>query len=260
MLETTLIVTLIGLSLGSFVNVCAYRVPRQMSLVGTSFCPSCKRPLQWYQLIPLVGFFISRMRCASCGGRISLHYPILEAAMGMIGVGLFVKYGPTWDFLAAGTFITIMLLVAVIDWRHLVIPNDVVVTGLICGISLILFSETQGLLESIIASLLAIEVLLSVLLIGNLVLRKECMGMGDVKLAGVIGLFVGFQGFLVSLWLAAIVALLYASIRSSKNRTSRSHFSLSSEPLPFGSFLALVSSGVLVWRSEIEALITGWLL
>jgi leader peptidase (prepilin peptidase)/N-methyltransferase len=250
-----LIVSLLGLSLGSFINACAYRIPRGISVVSPrSFCPGCQTTLRWHEIIPVVSFLVERARCRNCSSRISLIYPVGEILTGALVLLLFLKHGVSLEFVTSTTFALLMVLVAVIDWRHLIIPNKIVVSGLILGLLLkTLPLNTGELVESAVASLVAGAVTLSVLLLGNWIFRKETMGMGDVKLCFLIGFYLGLQGFLVSLWLAAFSGAIFGTARIIVGK-----FSVENR-IPFGSLLAGASILYLLLQIFFQRWIDLWL-
>jgi leader peptidase (prepilin peptidase)/N-methyltransferase len=176
-----------------------------------------------------------------------------------------------------------MSAVAAIDWQYLMIPNKLMVGGLIIGFALKVFSigpdiqrlpftPWTSLFTAMVCLLLAFCSMLLLLLVGNWLFKKPSLGMGDVKLAALVGFFLGFQNFLIALWLAAIVGCFYAiffksnrkpllNLRSEmENRKSKmDHASNAGPLLPFGSFLAVSSSFVLLFSEPINALLGSWL-
>ena len=254
MLELIFISSLLGLSLGSFINVCAYRVPRKISVLSLrSFCPSCNHSLAWYELIPVVGYVIIRGRCRYCKERISSSYPLIEIISAGIIVALLLKYSLTLEFALSSIFCLLMLLIAIIDWKHLIIPNQIVIAGFIIGLALKVLISNQIFVNAIISSVGSLVVVTIILLLSNLFFKKETMGWGDVKLAGVIGLFLGIQNFLIVVWLAALGGSVYGIWLMRKQVKQRE------SKLPFGSFLAIAACVVLYFQETISELMQTWL-
>jgi leader peptidase (prepilin peptidase)/N-methyltransferase len=250
-----LIISLLGLSLGSFVTACAYRIPRQISVVSPrSFCPECRATLRWYDIIPLLGFVINRGRCRECGARISLLDLMAEFCMAGLAVILFLQYGLTLDFACFLSFSLIMVLIAVIDWQHLIIPNKIIVAGFIVGFIIRIVSLDLAVLkQGILTSLVAAAVTFSILIAGNLFFRKETMGMGDVKLSGLIGFYVGLPGFLISFWIAVVAGAIFGLGRIwLKRRTVDTK-------IPFGAFLAVSSLAYVLLQDVFNRWIESWL-
>jgi len=251
------------MSLGSFVNSCAYRLPRRIPLIAPrSFCPNCHTQLRWLHLIPVLSFVALRGRCRDCRAAISIMYPGMELLVGSVAVILFMRYGLSFTFLATAVFFLLMLLVALVDWNHLMIPNEVIVAGLLAGLLLKALSGYRDIPPALLASLLSLLTLFSVLVLGSYLFKKEVMGMGDVKLAAVIGLFVGFQGFLVSLWIASVVGSIYggvAYLTKTKRTTQSSNCDIAEvQKIPFGSFLSLASFTVFLFQEQIQGVLDLW--
>jgi leader peptidase (prepilin peptidase)/N-methyltransferase len=189
-------------------------------------------------------------------------YPGMELLVGSVAVILFMRYGLSFTFLATAVFFLLMLLVALVDWNHLMIPNEVIVAGLLAGLLLKALSGYRDIPPALLASLLSLLTLFSVLVLGSYLFKKEVMGMGDVKLAAVIGLFVGFQGFLVSLWIASVVGSIYggvAYLTKTKRTTQSSNCDIAEvQKIPFGSFLSLASFTVFLFQEQIQGVLDLW--
>ncbi len=267
------IIALLGLSLGSFINSCAYRLPRRISLVTPrSFCPECQAQLRWFELIPVLSYIGLRGKCGHCHSKISLIYPVLEILVVAMTVLLFLIHGVTWTFLTSCIFFLLVLVVGVIDWKHQVIPNAVVVTGLISGLLLRILPAEGRVTSALLGSAICFGSMLSIRLLGTFVFRKDVMGMGDVKLAGVIGLFVGIQDFFVSLWLASVLGTtcwMVARIVKSRGITRSPsdqitglpyHQLIQSTRLPFGTFLSCSSFAVCLLQPDIDLFLNSWLI
>ena len=183
-----------GAAFGSFANVCIYRIPRNLSVVAPrSFCPHCGRTLSWYELIPVLSFLILRGRCRTCRGPISVRYPLVELAVAIVGLWLLTKDGPTLDALVKLLIFVLLLIIAVIDWNTLTIPNGLIIAGLVLGALSSCLSSIHVLMNAALSAVLASGFTLIVRMMGNFTFKKETMGLGDVKLAGLIGLFIGFE-------------------------------------------------------------------
>jgi len=249
-----LVVFMLGLSIGSFVNACVYRIPRGVSVITPrSFCPSCKATLRWYELVPILSYLFLGRKCRSCGTAISVCYLILEFTSGVIFLSLLNIYGMTTDLITASAFSTLLLIVFLIDGEALLIPNGVVIIGIVIGVLLNLCFSFDHLLSSVGSALFASLLMFLIRLGGNVLFRKETMGMGDVKVSALIGLFIGMQDFLLAVWAAAIAGCLYWLIR---------HFIMHSPKdirLPFGSFLALSSFVVFLFSDKINEVLLWWL-
>ena len=295
-------VSVLGLSLGSFVNLCVFRIPRGLSILRpASFCPSCRRSLRWRELVPVLSFVVSGGRCRSCSAVISLRYPYTELLVAAIAVVFYLVEGASARYLYNLTFVILMALIAFIDWQHLIIPNAIVAVGVVLGLVLILTFHPTAAFSHFVSSIGGFCAALSILLLGSWLFKKPVMGFGDVKLSGLIALFLGFEDYLVSLWLAAVLGSILGVtlklVHSWKNMTELDahparregfpirYVSRNISPimdkgairdrwegkgeilrnllpelkLPFGSFLSLTSSIVLVFSETIDHLLSSWL-
>jgi leader peptidase (prepilin peptidase)/N-methyltransferase len=223
----------LGLLVGSFLNVCIYRLPRRESLNWPgSHCTSCDRPLSWYENIPLVSWLVLRGRCRTCHTPISPVYPIVEALTGLVFLTAFELYALTPLLAVRLLFACAMIVLFVIDLQHRILPNVITVPGVVVGFAVSLWLP-PGWLSSSLGLLLGGGVLF---LIGEVYYRTrgvEGMGMGDVKMLAMIGAFLGWPLMLLTLILAtfsgAIVGL--AMIVSGRGGAKAA--------LPFGTFLAV---------------------
>src|SRR5256886_4243000 len=140
---------LLGLCLGSFLNVCIVRLPNDQSLLSpSSACPHCKHPIAWRDNIPVASWLLLKGRCRHCGVPISRQYPVVEAAVGPIWIAGVLAYGVSVQALTAGLFGTLLLGIAVTDARHYLIPDEYTWGGLVIGLALSLSTGVPGLLQA----------------------------------------------------------------------------------------------------------------
>jgi leader peptidase (prepilin peptidase)/N-methyltransferase len=235
----------VGTCFGSFLNVCIHRIPRGISLSSLrSFCPNCRHSLRWFELIPLISFVFQRGRCRFCCEPISLRYPLVELLAGALFPILILQHGIGWVFLGRAILVSILIVIAFIDWCHLLIPNGLLLIGA-SGFSFVFLGEPAIFLSSIASGFGATTLLLVIRTIGNLIFKRESMGIGDIKLAGVIGLNLGFEHFLVALWIAAVFGSTYGLVIQRKYRrrvlrvlSIQSGFLQAKSVIPFGSFFS----------------------
>ena len=209
---------LLGLCLGSFLNVCIVRLPNDQSLLSPpSACPHCKHPIAWRDNIPVASWLLLKGRCRHCGAPISRQYPVVEAAVGLIWIAGVLAYGVSLHALTAGLFGTLLLGIAVTDARHYLIPDEYTWGGLVIGLALSL------------AAAVGFALLYAVARMGQWVFKEEAMGGGDVKMMAMVGAFLGWKGVLLTIFLGALLgSLIFVPLSLKKKRL-----------VPFGVFLAL---------------------
>jgi leader peptidase (prepilin peptidase)/N-methyltransferase len=242
----------LGLAVGSFLNVVIYRVPRKESVVRPrSHCPSCGTQLADRDNIPVLSWVLLRGRCRTCGERISARYPLVELATAALFVAVGLRFGPDWAVPAFLLFFASLLAISLIDLEHYIIPNRIVYPTLFGGFALlVLAAGAEGDWKPLERALIGSAVFWGILLLIHLVSPRG-MGFGDVRLAAVLGLFLGWLGlgyvglaFFLGFLLGAIVGLILMVLR---RRGRKDH-------IPFGPFLAagavvavLAGSPILAW-------------
>lgn len=225
----------IGASIGSFLNVVIYRMPqeegwrRQLGCLVApgSHCPGCGKAIAWYDNVPLVGYLLLRGKCRSCGERISPRYPLVEGLTAVLFVLAGWKFGFHWLLLPSLIFIAALIAIFFIDLEHYIIPNIIVLPAALVGIVLMIVIEPGRWLELLIAGTASAAFFFLIAFI-----RPGGMGMGDVKLAGMMGFYLG-KSVLVALFLGFLLgAIVGVSLIASGRRDRKSR-------VPFGPFLAV---------------------
>ena len=227
------VVFVVGAALGSFLNVVIYRLPRGESIVTPrSRCPHCGTPIASRDNIPVLSFLLLRGRCRACGKPISPRYLVVELLTGVLLAALWVREGPGLGF-AAGALLALMLLpIFFIDLDHHIVPNAISYPGLLVGL---LLAVPQGRLLD--ASLTAAGAGAFFLLIA--VASRGGMGGGDIKLAAMIGAFLGYPATVFALLVAFTTGAVAGLLLIATGRRSRK------DPIPFGPSLAL--GAVVAW-------------
>ena len=223
----------LGLSVGSFLNVCIYRLPRGESLASPpSRCPRCGKPLAWYDNVPVLSWLVLRARCRQCGEPISIQYPIVEMVTAATAV-LVAYTTPPGALLASRLVLSAILIVLfVIDLELQILPNNITVPGIVIGF---LFSlvASPGPGASLAGIALGAGILYGIAAAYYAIRKEEGMGMGDVKMLAMIGAFLGWRAVLLTLILASFSgALVGVALLRSKREGLR-------YALPFGTFLAI---------------------
>ncbi len=231
----TALLFLLGTVLGSFLNVCIYRIPREMSVIRpASQCPHCGASVRPLHNVPIVGYLVLRGKCAECTAPISPRYPAVELLTGLLTAAAFLRFGLTLEGGVALAILSLLTIIAFIDAEHLIIPDSL----LIIALGAALFG---GFLLTAGAA-------------GKLLFKKEALGFGDVKLGAVLGAFLGWKLTIVSLYGAFLLAAVYgvAGLVSKKIRFG--------EMVPFGPFLAAGGAAAIFWGDEIITLFVRWML
>jgi leader peptidase (prepilin peptidase)/N-methyltransferase len=220
----------LGLAVGSFLNVCISRLPRGESLIRPrSRCPRCGEPIAWFDNVPVVSWLALRGRCRACREPISWIYPALELTTAAIWVGLAALYGPTWHALQGSVLFSLLLAIALIDARHYLIPDALSLGGLGAGFALSLLPGNPTPLVALLGALLGFGVLFAVGVLGEWAFRKPAMGGGDMKMMAMVGAFLGPAGAMLTIFIGALAGTLIFGPISLKTK----------KEVPFGVFLAL---------------------
>jgi leader peptidase (prepilin peptidase) / N-methyltransferase len=224
---------LLGLIVGSFLNVCVYRLPRRESLNWPgSHCTACNRPLSWYENVPVISWLVLRGRCRTCGERISVMYPVVELVTGVLFVAGYAIYDWTPMLAVRLAFACAMVVLFAIDLRHHLLPNVITVPGIVIGFLLSLFLP-PGWKASLIGLIAGGGVLFAIAE-GYYRLRGvEGLGMGDVKMLSMIGAFLGWKLMLVTLILGSFAGSVIGVGVIALGRGGMK------AALPFGTFLAV---------------------
>ena len=248
----------IGASAGSFLNVAADRLPAGQSLVTPrSHCSGCERPIPVHDLIPVLSYLWLRGRCRHCRERIPPRVVAVEIAMGALFAALYLKFGWGLPFAVYGAGVALLAAIAVVDWEHRLIPNRLVIPAALVllalaplwpelGIDRALFFEQvhlASLTNSLAAGAGAFLVFLAIRAV-----YPAGMGAGDVKMAGMLGLLVGFPGIVVALWTAVVLGGAVALGLLALGGRSRK------DAMPFGPFLSTGGTLALLAGTEITDL------
>jgi leader peptidase (prepilin peptidase) / N-methyltransferase len=229
------LVATLGLVFGSFLNVCIYRLPLRESLMWPgSRCTSCGRTLSWYDNIPVVSWAVQRARCRTCGAGISWMYPLVEVATAAVFVGGVWLYGLTPLAAVRILFACALIVLFVIDLQHQILPNSITLPGIAIGFACSLFLP-PGWRDSLLGILVGGAIPLAIAEAYVRLRGIEGLGMGDVKMLGMVGAFLGWKLALLTLLLGSfagsVVGLsLIAARQGSLQRR-----------LPFGTFLAVAA-------------------
>lgn len=240
-LEIQIFVFAVGAIVGSFLNVCIHRLPRDLSIVKPrSFCPQCKALIPWYHNIPIIAYLLLRGKCSRCKRRIPIRYFAVELTTAISWLLVWNAYGLSPQFATGVLFISLMIVATVTDLETGLIPHRITIFGMIAGLCLSVVNTTafpQGLwyhklLASGVGLLGGGAIIWVTGWLGSIVFRKDAMGGGDVMLLAMIGAFLGIEKTLLVFLFAPFLALPYALFC----RFVKKH-----ETIPYGPFLAVMA-------------------
>lgn len=241
------IVFLLGLALGSFFNVCIYRIPIDKSIVfPPSHCTSCNNKLKARDLIPVLSYALLRGRCHYCRAKVSIRYPLIEILTGGFFLLTYLLSGFTWAFLINIMIISLLIIITFIDLDHMIIPDEIVITGIIIAfIVQITGIPSIGLLDAIIGLLVGGGSFLTIALLSKLILKKDGIGGGDIKLMAMIGALLGWKLTVLTIFLSAYIAgILGGGMLILKIKKK-------GEYLPYGPFIAIAAVVSIYWGMDI---------
>lgn len=214
---TYIFIFIAGSIVGSFLNVCIYRLPRGESVVfPASHCPGCLRPIPWYMNIPMASYLMLRGRCAYCKAEISFRYFIVEALTAAMFVLMYRKFGMSPEFAVYSALFSVLIVISFIDIEHWIIPDELVIPGTVIGLLLsVAYPKLQGessrllaLGDSFFGMAFGFISLYLLGVFGKIVYKKEAMGGGDLTLFMFIGAFLGWKLAVVVFFLAPVFGSL----------------------------------------------------
>ncbi len=243
-----------GCVVGSFLNVCIYRLPLDTSIFSPSrsFCPHCRAQVKAYDNIPLVSFLLLRGKCRSCAGKISWRYPFVEALTGLMAVALFWKYGLTANFFSLFILSAALIVITFIDLDHRIIPDVISLPGVVIGFLLAVFLPMVTIKDSLIGLVAGGGSLYLVAFLYEKVAKREGMGMGDVKLLAMIGAWLGWKAVPFTLFFSSLSGTLIGGGVMLLYKEGR-HYAV-----PFGPFLAFSAIAYIFFGPEIIHWYLNW--
>jgi leader peptidase (prepilin peptidase)/N-methyltransferase len=257
----SIFVALAGLSIGSFLNVCIYRLPRGQSVVHPrSRCPACKTPIAWYHNLPLLSWLMLRGRCSSCAAPISWRYPFVELLTGAVVLSLWLYFGAAASFPISAIFALSMIVLFFTDLDLQLLPDAVTLPGLAAGLALAWFNPFLGgegwdrLWLSCGGAALGSGLLWGFGALYSRLRGVEAMGLGDVKMMAMVGAFTGPFGVLLTIFAASLVgAVVGITLIPLRGRSLQ-------DTLPFGCFLAPAALAALLAGRQVASAYLGLLI
>jgi leader peptidase (prepilin peptidase) / N-methyltransferase len=228
-----------GLCIGSFLNVCIYRIPASESLIHPgSSCPSCGTPIKFYDNIPLLSYLILLGKCRSCKTQISPRYPLVELLTGCLWLMCYLRFGLSVECFINILFVSILVVITFIDFDHRIIPDVISLPGIPLFFGLSFFFTDLGWKASLLGILVGGGSLLIVAQGYYLLTKNEGMGGGDIKLLAMIGALIGWKGVFFTIFISSAIGTIAGLIVIAITRNNLKF------AVPFGPFLSL---GALVY-------------
>ena len=247
------IILILGLIIGSFSNVCIYRIPKNESIVfPASHCPNCHTPIKAIDNVPILSFLLLKGKCRKCGEKISIRYPVVEFLTGAIYLLIFLIYGRSYQTLIYALLSSALIIISFIDLDVQIIPDEISLPGIVIGLALSFIVPYISYLNSLLGIIAGGGIIFLIALAGLAIFKKEAMGGGDVKLSAMIGAFIGWKYIIVSLFIGffigAIAGILLILLKI-RNRD---------DLVPFGPFIVLGSFITLLWGENILSWYLGF--
>lgn len=230
MLEYALLF-MVGLVFGSFYNVLVYRTPRGMSIIPPSRCPHCGAYVRWFDNVPIISYLVLFGRCRRCGAKISVRYPLVEASTGVLAVLCKFKLEKWADAIVFFAFFSLLLVVSLIEWDKLAVPDRLVLGGLVFGLLTAPVRTGFSFVESLIGILTGVGIFLAIYLYAK-IRKTETISFKNMKLIAFIGSVLGPLGVLYATIVGSVLGVLYLFPIAIKNK----NFQLA---IPFTPFLSL---------------------
>jgi len=243
----TIIMFMFGAAFGSFFNVVGYRLPNNMSLIKPgSSCPNCGHELGALELIPIFSYIFLRAKCKKCKKKIPPFYMIFELLTGILFAFAYYKFGFTLDLVIPLTFISFVVIVMVSDFLTMIIPDEVIIFfGIVFFFEILLINGSTAFAYSIVNGLITFAVMFLIKKFGDFLFKKDSMGGGDLKLLLVIGIVLGYEMGLITIFLSSFiafpVALLVLLIKKEKI-------------IPYGPFIGLAALIIMFFKINLSAI------
>lgn len=228
-----LISIFLGAVVGSFLNVCIYRIPRNESIVFPgSHCPYCKKAIRFYDNIPVLSYLLLKGKCRYCNESISIQYPLVEGIGALVSLFLFIKFGFSLNYLFYFSFVSALIIITVIDLYHQIIPDVISLPGIGVGLLGAFLIPEINFLNALKGGILGGGSLFLLATLYQLLFKREGMGGGDIKLLAMIGAFLGWKAVILTILISSLIgSIMGIFIIIFKGKDFK-------YAIPFGPFLA----------------------
>ena len=249
-----ILIFVFGSLIGSFLNVCIYRLPRNQSLIlPASRCPSCEKPIRAWDNIPVLSYLILGGRCRVCGQKISFRYPLVEALNAFLYLAVIWRYGFGWDSALYCLLTSALIVITFIDLDFQIIPDRITLTGIPVGLLAgsfvlpdpFLRASSLGFMSSLIGSASGFLFYYLIAYLSIVIVKKEGMGGGDIKLMAMVGAFLGWKAVILTTFLGSLLgSIVGIAIMIGRGKAG-------SVQIPFGPYLALGAGICIFFGQEI---------
>jgi leader peptidase (prepilin peptidase)/N-methyltransferase len=247
------LIFILGLIVGSFSNVCIYRIPRNESILyPASHCTKCHTTIKPIDNIPLLSYILLKGRCRNCKSKISIQYPVVEFLTGFIYLIIYLIYGLSIQTLIYIILSSALIIIAFIDLNEQIVPDVISLPGIVIGFIISFFVPYISFINSALGIVVGGGIILVIGLAGSIIFKKEAMGGGDVKLAAMIGAFLGWRYSIISLFLGFFLGAIVGIILILSKIKSRE------DVVPFGPFIVMGSLITLLWGEKILSWYLGF--
>lgn len=220
---------LFGITFGSFFNVVGLRVPKKIPFSNDrSYCPTCNNQLKWYELIPIVSFFVQGGKCRNCSKRISFIYPTMEFSTGILFAYCYMKIGLQLELITALLFISMLIIIFVSDITYMLIPNKILLFFLPFFAVMRIISPLDPWYNTLIGAVVGFGLIAVIILASN-----GGMGAGDMKFFGVLGIVLGLGNVLLTFFIAALLGAVIGGILMALKKVNKK------QPIPFGPYIVI---------------------
>jgi leader peptidase (prepilin peptidase)/N-methyltransferase len=246
---TVSIIFIFGMCIGSFLNVCIYRLPASKSIANPprSICPNCNSHIRFYDNIPVLSYIWLKGRCRNCDAPISFRYPLVEVMSGIVAVALLFKFGLSLESLVYFVFISSLLVITFIDLDHKIIPDVISLPGIPTGLVASFALPTITLKASALGLLIGGGSLWFVAWAYNLIAHRDGMGGGDIKLLAMIGTIIGWKGVIFTIFASSVIGSC-VGITMMLIKGKNMKFAI-----PFGPFLSIGAIAYVFFGAQIIA-------
>lgn len=240
---------ILGTIIGSFLNVCIYRIPREESIVyPPSSCTSCNNIIKWYDLVPIISYLFLKGKCRYCGEKVSIRYPIIEFVTGILFLITFIKYGVSLEFIKYAVFISVLVVIGIIDLDTTDVYFSTTLTGII---SSAIFLAIYLYIGIPVSSYIYGGIIGGGLLAVIILVTKGGMGWGDAEICLMCGFFLGLKLTILMLFLSFIIGSVIGLLLILSGKKSRKDY------IPFGPFIAAAAIATIFVGERIWVLYTS---